>query len=343
MSTAYESLREHIIAILSEGRDHSRRASDHRKAEAYWHVGDAIFVHVKDAAPRAEYGHQIHNLSKDIGLPESTLHDIVRFRRAFSILSTSRELTWSHYRVLIRLPGIDQRRYYERAASEGHWSVRQLESHVADDPYGRLLEQPYAVPEGDDPLEGRAFRPRRGQPYTYRLIQARGRPDAPRFALDLGFHVHFETDLTDIPGARAGLVVNSQRDAAGEFRFIPNTARRPKLWTYPAWVDRVIDGDTLLVTADLGFSLRSPQRLRLRGIDTPELRFPAGVRAREFAIDTLSQVDFIVLSTTRTDRYGRYLADIFYLPGEPDPGVVVADGNFLNRQLLEERHAVRYA
>jgi endonuclease YncB( thermonuclease family) len=97
-----------------------------------------------------------------------------------------------------------------------------------------------------------------------------------------------------------------------------------------------------VATVDLGFHLRTTQRLRLRGIDTPELRYPAGERAREYVRHTLADVDFVVLGTARTDRYGRYLADVFYLPGEADPHVVAADGVFLNRQLIEEGLAVRY-
>ena len=38
----------------------------------------------------------------------------------------------------------------------------------------------------------------------------------------------------------------------------------------------------------------------------------------------------------------RYIADVFYLPGESDPQVVLRNGVFLNRELLEERLATRY-
>jgi len=63
-------------------------------------------------------------------------------------------------------------------------------------------------------------------------------------------------------------------------------------------------------------------RFRLRGIDTPELNTLAGINARAFVRDALSQVSFVVLSTYRTDTYGRYLADLRYLPGETDPVIV---------------------
>ena len=43
-------------------------------------------------------------------------------------------------------------------------------------------------------------------------------------------------------------------------------------YTYKAHVDRVVDGDTFDVTVDLGFRITTYQRLRLAGVETPEVR-----------------------------------------------------------------------
>lgn len=48
------------------------------------------------------------------------------------------------------------------------------------------------------------------------------------------------------------------------------------------------------------------------------------------------------VATRRTDTYGRYLADLKYLPGETDPHVVLAQGIFLNQRLLDVELAVPY-
>ena len=45
-------------------------------------------------------------------------------------------------------------------------------------------------------------------------------------------------------------------------------------------------------------------------------------------------VDFVVISTARAGKFGRYIADVFYLPGESDPEVVLRKGVFLNREIL---------
>ena len=64
--------------------------------------------------------------------------------------------------------------------------------------------------------------------------------------------------------------------------------------------------------------------------------------ARAFVQDALSQGTFVVLSTYKADAYGRYLADLRYLPGETDPVAVRDRGVYLNRQLLDEHLATRY-
>ena len=149
-------------------------------------------------------------------------------------------------------------------------------------------------------------------------------------------------DLIGLEKPPPNLLVTSRRHSDGTYTFTrrpPNTRRH----TYVAWPQRIIDGDTLIAVVDPGLHHQTwPLRFRLRGIDTPELNTLAGLNAATFVQDALAQVSFIVLSTYRTDTYGRYLADVRYLPGETDPVVVRDRGVYLNRQLLNEHLAIRY-
>ena len=77
-------------------------------------------------------------------------------------------------------------------------------------------------------------------------------------------------------------------------------------------------------------------------LNHPPNRVKSGQRARARVEELLQSVDFVVLATARTDRYGRYLADVFYGIGQPDPAAVAAEGVYLNRQLLEEGLAGPY-
>ena len=62
----------------------------------------------------------------------------------------------------------------------------------------------------------------------------------------------------------------------------------------------------------------------------------------DYVRQALAEVDFIVICTGSRDPYGRYLTDLFYLPGSNDPTEILKDGLFLNRQLLDEELASPY-
>ena len=116
------------------------------------------------------------------------------------------------------------------------------------------------------------------------------------------------------------------------------------LHTYVGVVERIIDGDTLEVRIDLGFDVWKVERLRLRGIDTPELNMPGGKEAKGFVEKTLEGVPLVAFKTYKADKYARYIADVFYDPvageGDGDEAKVFETGRFLNREILEAGHAI---
>ena len=82
--------------------------------------------------------------------------------------------------------------------------------------------------------------------------------------------------------------------------------------------------------------------MSMRGIDAPEAGTRRGQTALGFLKRTLDAVEFIVIKTYGSDKYDRYLADIFYLAGESDPNVVARDGIFLNQEMLDQGLADLY-
>ena len=56
----------------------------------------------------------------------------------------------------------------------------------------------------------------------------------------------------------------------------------------------------------------------------------------EAVIEMLAPVSFVVLTTSRTDKYDRYLADVFCLPGATTADEVLEHGVYLNQRLLDE-------
>lgn len=92
------------------------------------------------------------------------------------------------------------------------------------------------------------------------------------------------------------------------------------MWQYLVRDWRVIDGDTLDVTLDLGFSVSTRQRLRSRTIDAPEIRGPqrargllASVRLLELlagATEVRVRTEVDPRSSKNREKYGRYLCDV---------------------------------
>jgi endonuclease YncB( thermonuclease family) len=85
---------------------------------------------------------------------------------------------------------------------------------------------------------------------------------------------------------------------------------------------KVIDGDTADLDLDLGFSITLRQRIRLYGLDAPEIhsKDPAekakGQESMLFVSQWFQQPGEVLVRTTKEEKYGRMLADC-YREGAP--------------------------
>lgn len=94
-------------------------------------------------------------------------------------------------------------------------------------------------------------------------------------------------------------------------------------YEYRASLRRVVDGDTIDLDIDLGFELRCVTRVRLLGVDTPEVVGAsklAGLAARGFVQAWFDARDGEVLVRTHKpklrEKYGRWLAEVWSCDGE---------------------------
>jgi micrococcal nuclease len=94
-------------------------------------------------------------------------------------------------------------------------------------------------------------------------------------------------------------------------------------WIYDATVIRVIDGDTIDMDLDCGFRIHHITRVRLYGIDTPEVSTVEGREVRDWLRDQLPEGTPLTVRTIkdRTDKYGRWLGviDVNCLPPSENP------------------------
>lgn len=89
------------------------------------------------------------------------------------------------------------------------------------------------------------------------------------------------------------------------------------MFQYRAFVNEVIDGDTIDVTIDLGFSTFKKTRLRLYGINCPESKSKnlkekkAGIKAKLF-VEHIIKNKYVCLNIIKQEKFGRYLAIVKY-------------------------------
>jgi len=322
-SDTYRSLRNDINDLLEAGKNRAARALEDELVKTYHAVGKEICGHLDGRGDESTYGAQlVERLAADVGLGIRLLYDCIRFFRQFPTLPPSKELGWSHLRVLFMLPTPALRNQYLQTAVDEGWTVRELRDEVQKEV--KVDPKPVRTPRDHLP-------PLRGRVYTYKRLMV---DDKPR--LDLGFHISraWPQGVADAP------VVQSVLTESG-FDLKPTEGRRDTFYTYQATLQRVIDGDTLWVNIDCGFDTWIDQKVRLRGIDTPEMDTSEGQRARRFVESALRKCSVLAITTTKPDKYDRYLADVFYLPEESDVNVVLENGMFLNRELIEAGLAKR--
>lgn len=106
-------------------------------------------------------------------------------------------------------------------------------------------------------------------------------------------------------------------------------------WTFSARLVRVVDGDTVILSIDTGFATTREERIRLSGIDTPELvgtDRPKGLLVKLALQDRLFGRGLIVVTEMeKVDGFRRYL------------GTIWVDGQNINQWLVDEGHAVPWA
>lgn len=138
----YLSIRNHVI----DAQRKVYSAVNSAMVEAYWEIGKEIYEACGENE-RAEYGKQVlkyisTRLTEEFGkgFTVSNLRNMRQFYLAFQKRYTlCSELSWSHYRLLMRVQDEEARQFYATEAVSSGWSVRQLERQINTMFYQRLL------------------------------------------------------------------------------------------------------------------------------------------------------------------------------------------------------------
>ena len=135
---------ENIKTVLAETRSKVANAINSAMVQVYWEIGREINEAIGE---RAEYGKQLlkflaEQLTADFGkgFKVSNLRNMRQFHRAFPIRHALRsELSWTHYRSLMRIEEPKRRDFYLIESAESGWTARQLDRQINTFFYERLL------------------------------------------------------------------------------------------------------------------------------------------------------------------------------------------------------------
>ena len=122
--------------------------------QAYWNIGRLIVEYEQKGSSRAEYGvQQLEYLAKKLqdkfgrGFDVSNLRNMRRFYLTYPIQDALRpELSWTHYRILMRIENPKARDWYTTECIANNWSIRALERQISSLYYERLLSSTDKAP-----------------------------------------------------------------------------------------------------------------------------------------------------------------------------------------------------
>jgi predicted nuclease of restriction endonuclease-like (RecB) superfamily len=135
-----------VSAIIAEARKNAYRAVNFAMVNAYRHIGEAIVKRELQGKERADYGEKtLESLAKRLtqkfgkGFNARNLWFMRQFCEIFPILNAVRsELSWTHYRLLLKVKTDEARSFYEVESVNSRWSSRELERQIDSMLYERL-------------------------------------------------------------------------------------------------------------------------------------------------------------------------------------------------------------
>lgn len=142
-STLYSEIREVLLA----SRRQAYSAVNFAMVQAYWQVGRLIVEHEQNGSLRAEYGKGLlkalsQKLQSEFG-EGFTVRNLQQMKKFYILFPNTHalraQLTWTHYRALLRVEDEAARNWYMEECIRAAWSSRQLERQISTLYYERLL------------------------------------------------------------------------------------------------------------------------------------------------------------------------------------------------------------
>ncbi len=156
MNLKTDNIYSEIKTLIENARTMAYKAVNFAMVQTYWNIGRLIVEHEQKGEAKAEYGKALlkelsKRLTRDFGKGFTVTN--LRYMRQFYIIfpihhavrdksdinALNPELSWTHYRLLLKLENPKARNFYIQECIESNWSTRQLERQINSFYYERLL------------------------------------------------------------------------------------------------------------------------------------------------------------------------------------------------------------
>ena len=322
----YQKLLQLVQKIIAQTQKNIAQNVNREKVVMSWQIGKIIEEHLLEN-DRANYGENFFTqLEKDTTISVRVLYQMRSFYRAYPTLPKQEsDLSWSHYRSLSSLSNEESRKRLEQLTVVENLGAGALQSKIS-----KIKKEAKARQEQKRAKKITKLSVKRGRVFTYKIVAS---PHSNKTLVDCGFNIFSEIKTT----LKASSEVVESLKKGEVFSLKKSQVKKQQLHTYKAFLDRVVDGDTLHVTLDLGFKIQHKEILRLAKINAPEMTSEEGKKSAEFLQKILKNVKFLIIKTNKTDIYGRFVADVFFDQSgkEEDAQKVANSGTYLNQMLLD--------
>lgn len=141
------ALVDQLRELIAAARRQALRAVDAIQVRTCWEIGRHIVEYEQQGEDRATYGARLvprlaETLTAEFGrgFDERNLRHMRGFYQCFPIWNAVRtELSWTHYRALLRVENEQARHWYMNEAAGQNWSTRALDRQIGTLYYERLL------------------------------------------------------------------------------------------------------------------------------------------------------------------------------------------------------------
>ncbi len=309
----YTKLLTEIGQTIKQTEENVVASVNYEKVKMSWKVGEKIENFLRQNSKPEDlnnYGKKIiTRLTKDTGINRLALYQMHAFYKTYKTLpSPEKKLNWTHYRNLISVRDDTKRLLLEDLVVKEDLSSKKLQREVVK--FNKKAKEKSVTPA--------KLRCTRGQLFTYKIKD--------RERIDLGFNIFLKLKNN----FKNDEIVTAKKSVLKKLSLKSN-----QIHTYLARLERVVDGDTIHVTLDLGFGIEHHEILRLSQIDASEAETIEGKKATRALKKILQNVQFLVVKTNQTDIYGRYVADVFFDKEISDSQLVAENGIYLNQLLLD--------